>query len=351
MATVFARLKLPRPSAQGTGAGAASSSAAAAAAGGRSARGPQQQGGASRGHRQGTPAAQQQQQQPAVGGLAGGSQLVDYGVHAFLVPIRDAEGHLMPGVEIRDCGYKVRQWRGSGGGDSWAAGVARAAALSAAIARGGGNGRSMLTIAAAAQLHAPMGPSLSPPCRWASTAWTTAPSASRTCACRAATCSTASAAWTRAASTRRPSPARRAGARCIVGGGASCEGRGPALRPPTPGAGAARLRPRWASELACGLPCCAPHRCPPAVARAHRFAATLGELTGGRVGLVSGSVGVSKLALTIAIRYCAQRQQFGPPGSPEIAVLDYQVRRARAGARARVRGKSRARLRAASPPP
>ncbi len=58
----------------------------------------------------------------------------------------------------------------------------------------------------------------------------------------------------------------------------------------------------------------------------HRFAATLGELTGGRVGLVSGSVGVAKLAITIAVRYCSQRQQFGPPDAPEIAVLDYQVR-------------------------
>lgn len=33
-----------------------------------------------------------------------------------------------------------------------------------------------------------------------------------------------------------------------------------------------------------------------------RFAVTLGELTGGRVGLVSGSVGVLKGAATIAIR-------------------------------------------------
>jgi acyl-CoA oxidase len=58
-----------------------------------------------------------------------------------------------------------------------------------------------------------------------------------------------------------------------------------------------------------------------------RFAATLGELTGGRVGLVSGSVGVAKLAVTIAVRYCAQRQQFGPPGAPEVAVLAYQVKK------------------------
>ncbi|KAK9811518.1 hypothetical protein WJX72_005162 [[Myrmecia] bisecta] len=55
-----------------------------------------------------------------------------------------------------------------------------------------------------------------------------------------------------------------------------------------------------------------------------RFAATLGELTGGRVGLTTASVGVLKGALTIAVRYGAQRQQFGPPDGSEIAVLDYQ---------------------------
>ena len=51
-----------------------------------------------------------------------------------------------------------------------------------------------------------------------------------------------------------------------------------------------------------------------------RFAATLGELTGGRVGLTCGSVGVLKGAVTIAIRYSAGRQQFGPPDSPEVSL-------------------------------
>jgi acyl-CoA oxidase len=54
-----------------------------------------------------------------------------------------------------------------------------------------------------------------------------------------------------------------------------------------------------------------------------RFAATLGELTGGRVGLAGTSVSVLKGAVTIAIRYAATRLQFGPPGGPEVAVLDY----------------------------
>jgi acyl-CoA oxidase len=52
--------------------------------------------------------------------------------------------------------------------------------------------------------------------------------------------------------------------------------------------------------------------------QSRRFAATLGELTGGRVGLTCGSVGVLKGAVTIAIRYSAGRQQFGPPDSPEV---------------------------------
>lgn len=55
-----------------------------------------------------------------------------------------------------------------------------------------------------------------------------------------------------------------------------------------------------------------------------RFAATLGELVGGRVGLAYGSVGVLKTASTIAIRYSLMRQQFGPPNKPEISILDYQ---------------------------
>lgn len=36
------------------------------------------------------------------------------------------------------------------------------------------------------------------------------------------------------------------------------------------------------------------------------------------MGLTCGSVGVLKGAVTIAIRYSAGRQQFGPPDSPEV---------------------------------
>lgn len=55
-----------------------------------------------------------------------------------------------------------------------------------------------------------------------------------------------------------------------------------------------------------------------------RFAATLGELVGGRVGLAYSSVSVLKISITIAIRYSLLRQQFGPPKQPEISILDYQ---------------------------
>ncbi|KAK3120489.1 hypothetical protein QOZ80_9AG0688550 [Eleusine coracana subsp. coracana] len=55
-----------------------------------------------------------------------------------------------------------------------------------------------------------------------------------------------------------------------------------------------------------------------------RFAATLGELVGGRVGIAYSSVGILKVAVTIATRYALLRQQFGPPKQPEISVLDYQ---------------------------
>ena len=40
----------------------------------------------------------------------GSGALDDHGVHAFIVPLRDDSGNNMPGVEIRDCGYKVGHW-------------------------------------------------------------------------------------------------------------------------------------------------------------------------------------------------------------------------------------------------
>ena len=37
----------------------------------------------------------------------GSGALDDHVVHAFIVPLRDDELHCFPGVEIKDCGYKV----------------------------------------------------------------------------------------------------------------------------------------------------------------------------------------------------------------------------------------------------
>mmetsp|Transcript_17649 Transcript_17649/g.28987 ORF Transcript_17649/g.28987 Transcript_17649/m.28987 type:complete len:690 (-) Transcript_17649:576-2645(-) len=55
-----------------------------------------------------------------------------------------------------------------------------------------------------------------------------------------------------------------------------------------------------------------------------RFGAVVGELTGGRVGLTSGTVAILQLAVSIAIRYAAERKQFGPQaGKDEICILDY----------------------------
>jgi acyl-CoA oxidase len=37
----------------------------------------------------------------------GSGTVVDHGVHAIVVPLRDAAGRTLPGIEIKDCGYKV----------------------------------------------------------------------------------------------------------------------------------------------------------------------------------------------------------------------------------------------------
>ncbi|KAF5836725.1 putative acyl-coenzyme A oxidase 2 peroxisomal precursor [Dunaliella salina] len=136
----------------------------------------------------------------------GGRAMVDHGVHAFIVPLRDDAGQLLPGVEIHDCGYKV----GLNGVD---------------------NGAIRFTHVRIPRVN-------------------------------------------------------------LLDRFGSVDKSG-----------------RYSSPL---------------TSQGRRFAATLGELTGGRVGLCSGSVGTLKGALCIAIRYCAQRQQFGPPDAQEVAVLDYQ---------------------------
>lgn len=61
-----------------------------------------------------------------------------------------------------------------------------------------------------------------------------------------------------------------------------------------------------------------------------RFAAVLGELITGRMSLCLGSINMRKMGVTIAVRYAAQRRQFGPPNSTsEIPILDYRSHQTR----------------------
>ena len=60
-----------------------------------------------------------------------------------------------------------------------------------------------------------------------------------------------------------------------------------------------------------------------------RFAAMMAGMVRGRLGILSGSMLNLRKALTIAVRYAAQRTQFGPPNQPEVPILDYQITRYR----------------------
>ncbi|XP_059144603.1 peroxisomal acyl-coenzyme A oxidase 3-like [Physella acuta] len=55
-----------------------------------------------------------------------------------------------------------------------------------------------------------------------------------------------------------------------------------------------------------------------------RFGASLGALSGGRVGITGMGVANLRLCMPIAIRYSAVRRQFGP-GKDEIPVIEYQL--------------------------
>ena len=56
-----------------------------------------------------------------------------------------------------------------------------------------------------------------------------------------------------------------------------------------------------------------------------RFFTMLGTLVGGRIGVSAAGISAAKTALTIAIRYGANRRQFGPAGQGEWPILDYRM--------------------------
>ncbi|TDD30741.1 acyl-CoA oxidase [Kribbella turkmenica] len=61
-----------------------------------------------------------------------------------------------------------------------------------------------------------------------------------------------------------------------------------------------------------------------------RFFTMLGTLVQGRVSVGGAAINAGKAALTIAIRYAAQRRQFGAPGSAdETLLLDYRMHQRR----------------------
>ncbi|XP_021963097.1 peroxisomal acyl-coenzyme A oxidase 3 [Folsomia candida] len=60
-----------------------------------------------------------------------------------------------------------------------------------------------------------------------------------------------------------------------------------------------------------------------------RFSASLGVLSGPRFGIVGLVVANASIAISIAIRYSAVRRQFGPDGSPELPVIEYQMQQCR----------------------
>jgi acyl-CoA oxidase len=56
-----------------------------------------------------------------------------------------------------------------------------------------------------------------------------------------------------------------------------------------------------------------------------RFFRMLRTLVMGRVSIAAASVSSAKVGLAIAVRYAAERRQFGPEGAPETPILDYPL--------------------------
>lgn len=67
----------------------------------------------------------------------------------------------------------------------------------------------------------------------------------------------------------------------------------------------------------------------PIASEAKRFFTMIGTLVAGRIGIATAALSAAKSGLTIAIRYAAQRRQFGNPGAPETLLLDYQTHQRR----------------------
>lgn len=51
----------------------------------------------------------------------------------------------------------------------------------------------------------------------------------------------------------------------------------------------------------------------------------MGALSGGRIFITRMALAKLKMALTVAIRFSATRQQFGPKDTQETPVLEYQL--------------------------
>lgn len=67
------------------------------------------------------------------------------------------------------------------------------------------------------------------------------------------------------------------------------------------------------------------HYTSPINSASKRFFTMLGTLVMGRISIAGAATAVSRLGLTIAIRYGAKRRQFGAAGEPETVLLDYQA--------------------------
>ncbi len=61
----------------------------------------------------------------------------------------------------------------------------------------------------------------------------------------------------------------------------------------------------------------------PISSSSRRFFTMLGTLVGGRISVAAAALSAAKSGLAIAVRYGSRRRQFGPPGRPEVVLLDY----------------------------